>query len=205
MIFIDWIVKLIDKIPDILLFIVPGYIFVSIFNFILFKDKRNDENSQTNFIILKSISISYIFKLFLDKIKTITCLSKCSIDDSLNAIILVVACLLISYVTALICRTKSFNKFLLKIGIRRTINSDIWLDIVSDGCWLRVFSKDEQKSYLGQCRFHESHKNEPIIVLIKYQILDEYNDVICDYSNNVNRKIVLNLKDFERVEVVDTI
>lgn len=203
MIFIDWITGLIDKIPDILLYIVPGYISVSIFNFILFKDKRNDENSQVNFILLKSISISYIFKLFFDKIITSTCLSKYSIDNFLYAIILVMTSSLVSYTAALIFRTISFNKFLLKIGIHRTVNSDIWIDIISNGCWLRVFSKNEQKSYLGQCRFHESHKSEPIVVLTNYQILNEYAEAICDYSNDDTRKIVLNLKDFERVEVVN--
>jgi len=106
-------------------------------------------------------------------------------------------------VAALTCRTKVFNKFLLKIGIHRTANPDIWLDIIGNGCWLRVFSKDVEKSYLGQCRYHESHKSEPIIVLTNYQILNEYAKTICNYSDNDTRKIVLNLKDFERVEVVD--
>jgi hypothetical protein len=109
----------------------------------------------------------------------------------------------VSYVAALICRTKAFNKFLLKIGICRTVNWDIWIDIINNGCWLRVFSKDTEKNYLGQCRFHESHKSEPIVVLTNYQILNEYAEAICDYSDDETKKIVLNLKDFERVEVVD--
>ncbi len=38
MIDIGWIIDLVHSIPDILLYIVEGYIFVSVYNFILFKD-----------------------------------------------------------------------------------------------------------------------------------------------------------------------
>lgn len=198
----DWITVLIDRINEILLYIVPGYIFISIFDFILFKEKSNNEDNHSNLIILKSIALSYFLKLFYDKIITLF-FPKYSIKYFLYMVISVIVSSILAYLLAIFLQSKILKKILRKIRIRRPINSNIWLDVVSDGCWLRVFLKDEQKSYLGICILHESHKNEPIVVLTKYQILNEYEEVVCDYSNDNTRKIVLNLKDFERVEVVD--
>ena len=65
MIIIDWIIALIDRIPDILVYVVPGFVFVKIYSFIKFKDECEEQN-KTEFVVLKSIAISYIFKSVWD-------------------------------------------------------------------------------------------------------------------------------------------
>ncbi len=66
--------------------------------------------------------------------------------------------------------------------------------------WVRVFMKDGS-SYLGQYRYGEPFKSEPIIALINYQKLDKDSDVVIDYSQNKNELILLNTKDFEKIEI----
>ena len=44
-------------------------------------------------------------------------------------------------------------------------------------------------------------KSEPIIALINYQKLDKDSDVVIDYSQNKNELILLNTKDFEKIEI----
>lgn len=56
-------------------------------------------------------------------------------------------------------------------------------------------------SYLGQFRYGEPFKSEPIIVLATYQKLDKDNDIVIDYSNNKNELIMINTKDFDRIEI----
>lgn len=56
-------------------------------------------------------------------------------------------------------------------------------------------------SYLGQYRYGEPFKSEPIIVLATYQKLDSDTDIVIDNSNNANELIMLNTKDFDRIEI----
>ena len=55
MILIDWIIDLIDRIPDILVYVVPGFILLKIYSFIGFKEDYA-EHSKTEFVMLKSIA-----------------------------------------------------------------------------------------------------------------------------------------------------
>ena len=56
-------------------------------------------------------------------------------------------------------------------------------------------------SYLGQYRFGETHKSEPIIVLRTYQKLDKQANILIDYTQSTNEYIMLNTSGFERIEI----
>ena len=199
---ISWITDLINNIPELLNYFVPGYIFISIYNFMLLKKANVQEG---NFIILKSIAISYILKTLYDKIITqweIEVLYV-EIDPLLNVIILLFISLILGYLLGLIGYSPVANKFLLRFGIHRTVKENIWANVIKKGHYIRVFKKDYSKSYCGQCTFYENDTREPIIVLSRYVIYNDNAEVICDYSNDDTASIVLNLKDFERVDVFD--
>ena len=95
---------------------------------------------------------------------------------------------------------KYFNLFLHKLHIGRTTNTNIWDDVIRPYTWVRVFMKDGS-SYLGQYRYGEPFKSEPIIVLTTYQKLDKDTDVVIDNTKNVNEFIMINTKDFDRIEI----
>ena len=84
--------------------------------------------------------------------------------------------------------------------IGRTTNTNIWDDVIRPYTWVRVFMKDGS-SYLGQYRYGEPFKSEPIIVLATYQKLDKDTDVVIDNSKNINEFIMINTKDFDRIEI----
>ncbi len=180
-----------------MLYIAQGYIFITVFEFIVFKD--NEKN--TDFLILKSIVISYVLKVVYDKILY---MKSIELDKWLYVIILFVVSALLAYLLALILKTAWFNKFLSIIGIKRTINENIWFDAVRDGCFLRIYSKDGSKSYSGTCKYRESYDREPIVVLTEYRILDANSEIIIDYSEDSNRSIMLNLKNFERIDITQS-
>lgn len=95
---------------------------------------------------------------------------------------------------------EKFNDFLCKIHIYRTTNENIWDDVIRPYTWVRVFMKDGT-SYLGQYKYGESFKSDPIIVLATWQKLNEKAEVIIDYSHKTNELIMLNTKDFEKIEI----
>lgn len=93
-----------------------------------------------------------------------------------------------------------FNDILHELHIGRTTNDNIWKDAIKPYTWVRVFMKDGS-SYLGQFAKGESFQREPIILLSTYQKLDEDGDIVLDHSQDAKEFILVNTKDFDRVEI----
>lgn len=197
---IDWILDLIDRIPDILVYVVPGFILVKIYSFVKFKDELA-EDSKTEFVILKSIAISYIFKSIWDFAYSCFDLNN-TMCQCIYFITMLYSCVTLPYVFYIIGSSKTAKMILTKLKIRRTANDNVWLDIIKDGICLRVFSKDGEKSYFGFCDICELHSREPIVVLSRYRIVDSQDNVIFDGTTDESSRMILNLSDFERVEAV---
>lgn len=184
---------MIDNIPKLMAYMVQGYIFISIYNFILFR------SLELKHVFFKSVVISFILKTLFDGGLSIFHLK--STSSILYFIGLFIFSVLISLGIALCVKSRRFNRLLLKIGIQRTVNQNIWDDVLRSNCWLMVYSKDGNRVYYGQYRYGEESKSEPIIALMHYQIMDMDGDILCDYSNDDNELILINLNGFERIEI----
>ena len=193
MISISWIIDLIDNIPYILSFIIPGYILLSTYYWVSFVDSKNFNN-----LIIKSVAASYILGVVFDFIFNRIHLT---ILPEQRVILLSITALLLGVILGKIYHSTVFNNILLKLHIYRTTNDDFWMDVFKDNTWVRVFLKDG-KSYLGLYKYGQPNKDEPIIALSMYQKLDEEGNVIIDNSSNPKELIVLNTKDFDRIEII---
>lgn len=177
-----------------MIYMVQGYIFLGIYNFILF---RTVELKHTFF---KSVVISFVIKTIFDGILFIL-----PINVEIYSISYFIAMFIFStalaYIISLIMQTRWFNSLLLKISVNRTMNQNIWDDVIKPNCWLMVYSNDGKRVHYGQYKYGEENKSEPIIALVHYQIKDMDDNILCDYTKNDNEVVLLNLKDFERIEI----
>lgn len=179
--------------PEIMSYIVYGYIFLSAYYWISFKDNKDFTN-----LVIKSIASSFILKSSYELI-----VQRFNIVFSSELLKIVVFVLISGVVGLVIGRLVSdrrFNLLLHKLHIGRTTNTNIWDDVIKPYTWVRVFMKDGS-SYLGQYRYGEPFKSEPIIVLATYQKLDKDTDIVIENSQNMNELIMLNTKDFDRIEI----
>lgn len=190
---IDWITYLIDNIPEILSYVVYGYVFLVAYYWISFKDNKDFNN-----LLIKSIAASYlltsIYDLFIVKYSIIFT------NEYYKVIYYFAISAILGFAVGKIISHRCFNLLLHKLHIGRTTNENIWDDIIKPYTWIRVFMKDGS-SYLGQYRYGEPFKSEPIIVLATYQKLDKDTDIVIDNSQNMNEMIMLNTKDFDRIEI----
>ena len=173
---------------------------MKIYSFLKFKDELA-EDGKTEFVVLKSVAISYIFKLVWDFAYNGLDLNN-PICYCFYFATMLYSCVVLPYVFYIISSSKRLGKLFLKLKIRRTPNDNIWVDIIESGVCLRVFPKNEEKSYYGFCDFCELHSREPIVVLSRYRVLDKDGKVIYDATTDKTSRMVLNLKDFEKVEAV---
>ena len=194
MITIDWIIYLIDNIPEIISYAVYGYVFLAAYYWISFKDNKDFNN-----LLIKSITANYlltsIYDLFIARYHI-------TFNYTYHKVIcyfLVSA--LLGFSLGKIISHRWFNFLLHKLHIGRTTNENIWDDAIKPCTWVRIFMKDGS-SYLGQYRYGEPFKSEPIIVLATYQKLDKDSDIVIDNSQNNNELIMVNTKDFEKIEII---
>lgn len=193
MIIIDWITYLIDNIPQVISYIVYGYVFLVAYYWISFKDNKDFNN-----LLIKSIASSYLLTTIYDLV-----VLKFSIVFSnkyYKIITYFTVSAILGFAIGKIISHRWFNYVLHKLHIGRTTNENVWDDVIKPYTWIRVFMKDGS-SYLGQYRYGEPFKSEPIIVLATYQKLDKDADIVIDNSQNMNEMIMLNTKDFDRIEI----
>lgn len=89
-----------------------------------------------------------------------------------------------------------------KIGIRRTWNRNIWNDLIEPekrNC-VKIF--DETGFYVGTCVAFEDDQREPCIILEGYERCDFEGNTVITANLSGDRRMMFNLKDFQRVEVV---
>lgn len=196
MIIIDWITYLIDNIPNIISYVVYGYVFLVAYYWISFKDNKDFNN-----LLIKSVATSYlltsIYDLFIEKYNIVFS------NEYIKVIVYFAVSAVLGFVIGKTISHRQFNLLLHKLHIGRTTNENIWDDVIKPYTWIRVFMKDGS-SYLGQYRYGEPFKSEPIIVLATYQKLDKDTDIVIDNSQNMNELIMLNTKDFDRIEITYT-
>lgn len=194
MININWVIELINNIPNLISNIVYGYIFLSAYYWISFVKQDNYKN-----FIIKSVIVNYILKNFY-KITFFQFISNKYENRPIVVILLCVITLIIALTLGKIVHAIWFNNTLEKIHLYRTTNENIWDDIIKTGMFLRIYMKDGT-SYLGMYRKSESFEREPFILLSRYQEFNKDNRIVKDYFDNTNKFILLNTKDFERIKI----
>jgi len=105
------------------------------------------------------------------------------------------------YILALLVNNPFINNCRMKMGIMRNPKENIWDDVISPGLYVRVWINDGY-SYYGQIKYSEDYEREPIIVLCYYQMLGPNQEIIFDNTDDDSRMVMLNLKNFERIEMV---
>lgn len=206
MIFIKDIINLINNLPTIMLYMAQGYIFISIYSFMRFKQ------NELNHLFFKSVIASYILKITFDWlfVKTMTIdnivvksvrLLNIEYESTAYCVLLLIFSVLLGMILAYMTQLGKFNYLLLKLGIKRTANSNIWDDVIKPNCWLMVYLSSRELVYFGQFKYGEEFIKKPLIALEHYQIMDLNGNIKADYSNNTSEIAVIDTKDIERIEI----
>lgn len=194
MIHINEVIKVIENIPMIVSYIVYGYIYLTAYYWISFKDKTNFDN-----FFIKCVAVNYILTTIYDvKFNT-------NVFFTEHIYLKTIIYLLISLVLGILCggitSSKKFNNLLRFVHIQRTANDNIWTDVIQPNTFLKIRMKDNT-FYTGLCHYVETYQREPIIVLSRYKYFDADGEMEYDCFDDKNYFIMINSKDFERIEII---
>lgn len=192
----SWVLDLASNIPAFLTYAVPGYLFLAVYRYMLFKDE--DSADKTSSLLLNSVIISFVLKTLYDAVVSAIPWK----NESLYLVGIILLGIVTGFGSAKLSVGKYAARFLKKLGITRTVNSNIWDDIIEQGQWLRIWLPNSERSYYGQLAAMEDYSREPIVLLCNYQFLDEGGEPLNDNVADASRTVLLNLSHFERVEFV---
>ncbi|BAE47819.1 hypothetical protein G8S49_05890 [Clostridium botulinum C] len=189
---------LISILPILIIYILPGYVFISIKDFIVNKKKEEDKN-----LILKCIVISYIIINFEYLISS---LFKKVIDVSSpkSIILTLIFSIVISYICSIFIQSELSSKALKKIKISRSLKTDIMSEIVDfeSGMWIKVFLSTEQLIYLGKLRrFEKIGENSYNIVLSNFILYNYSGDELLNNEDFITEWVFINVKENYRIEL----
>ena len=199
---IDKILELINSLPLIISNVAYGALFLVVFKFVTFKDKEDYIKTNlincitTNFILV--IIFNCIFK-FIEK------LTQIAIKPNTNIyyFLMIVFTLIFAYIFGLIVTNQKFNKILLRVGIKRTTNDNIWDDVIQSYTWLYVHMKGKDFAYLGEVKYVEEHTDNPKIVLCNYKLMKMSTaEAVVDYTDDKTRMVMLSPDDYDIVEII---
>lgn len=191
------ILLIIDNLPKIYNYIVPGYLYLQIYYFIC--SKKTDDYK---YFIFKCIAISFLFNTLIDVIEKLLKIQLLPVEFSiLETVIAVVT----SFYLSRFNESVFFNDTLLQwMKIKKTASSNVWKDIFDfdKGMIVKVFISSEKITYQGKLVLVEDKEDNPEILITNYICRNYQGDLIYDFREENNRSVALNIKDVSRIEMV---
>lgn len=199
MIGIDDILIVIEKLPIILQYVVPGYCCIMLLQF------TTSKRIEGKYLLVASCVISYILlsMVSLLRIKWFKNVPDLALLNSGISILLGI--MLVCLISVLFQR-KWFIKLMVKL-FHKTPNDDIWRDVLDleNGSNLKVYLKNERYYIIGSHKNHEEKGNESWLALSGFVKMDkETNDIYNnepDFSNDNSVIITVRFSDIEHIEI----
>lgn len=148
-----------NLLPDIILYLVTGYMCIHVFYFVALKESKED----INHILLSSLIIGFIIVKTMNMIPV-------TISYSVDCIGIVITGIVIGYVFGRVYYNKKFYRILELLKIRSTPNKYIWTDLMDhDYPTYAVIEMKNGISYYGYIYLIEGYVSKPQLTLVSHK------------------------------------
>jgi hypothetical protein len=205
----DEVIKIIEKLPEYIKLIYPGYITVYLYYF--FKAFTLKDNKA---IILKAIILSYIYNIVTSELCDVFYINGILGYEFVENILLIIFSVTVAYFSYRLTTCKLLRNMLDRLNIRTTFSSNEIEEMESqssDGTWLVVYLKESNIVYEGYIVNKEMEpEKERYIALSRYRkyTVDANGKPVTPYiddcANNCKEKVVIYYNQISRFEIRDT-
>jgi len=192
------VAEIVDSLPEFLLYIVPGFVFISL---LLYQTNYKQEYQNK---IITSVVLSLVFYIVFDALNNliVMCIGVIIRWEYGFHFGLILSSILFSFFIGRLVRTHMFKKILCRIGINRTINKNIWVDTISSDCWVRAYLFEEKIVILGLVNFIEETEGRPIITMNRYKTTRTGGELISNYYDRPELQIMIDTNHCSRIEIM---
>ena len=183
--------EILNELPLVLEYVVPGYIFITLFTYI------TSRNSISH-ILTGSVAISFVLRAICSLAKNLL-IPSLALSWNIRAIILIAFAILTSILCVWLSESQLIVWVYKKINYKGLHNT-VWNDIIDykNGTGIRLICEDRE--YYGILDYHEEKGDESWFVLKDYIIEENGNEYKAN-AIDVESIIAVRLKDVERVEL----
>lgn len=181
-----------EILPQVILYIVTGYLIYSTYHFTRIK-QIDDKN--TEHILMSSLVIGYIYCELINLILIYTC-------QEIYILGMIICSVLLGYLLGKLIQNKYIVSILDFLKIRETGNDYYWNDLLDKSKSMKAKIIINNKIYEGMIHYIESKSNSPNIILSSYIVKNLNNVVIEDKRSDNNKVIILNTLKADSVEVI---
>lgn len=197
---VNYVKELIEFLPTIFVYFVPGYIFIRMNCYAFTKDINKINN-----LLLRSVVVSYMIIVLVNFIFGI-----CNIDFNLEYVIVKIILIFVSIIAGVfypkVVMSKYCSNILKKLGFSKSFNPNIFDDIIDkeNGTWIVVYIPEERVVYQGVLQRYEDSEDleNYFLVLSNYKLYDYKQHIVEDNLFVPNKWIMLNTKDISRIEIL---
>lgn len=186
--------KLIELLPQLIVYIVLGFIFLRIFRYMC-TIKNSDEYEH---IIWESLMVGFVLKHCYAIIPF-------SINYTVDIIGMIITTIIIAGITAKGYSSKKLDRILQRIGIHRTRNKCIWKDIEDPDFIITadVMNPSTYEAYHGVIVYYEEFERQPQIVLNHYQYWEDWHkdETKMDFANDPSKIVLVDTTQFSRITI----
>lgn len=185
--------KFIESLPEVLSYLVQGFIFVSIYEFVNYKD----ENSNIQNLFFKSIIASFILRFIYDPILGNR------IDGVWYNLVFTIFTLIVTIIIIRLTRFKWFKKLVQNLfKSNRNSKKYIWEDILDPDknfeVYLTVYDEERKHFLTGMIHISEDFSKNPMVILKRYTIFnnDDNKTEVCNHNKSYTKRLVLDMSKY---------
>lgn len=180
---------LVTLLPEIILYIVLGYLFIHSYKFTRILKNANEYQH----IFTESLIIGFV-------LRNIYALIPVSLGLYIDIVVMIISSIIIGYSLARLINSNILNKALKKLKIKQTFNQNIWADIEdkNGAIYVSIFDRETNTITDGILVLYESSERQPLIQLSEFrQVKDDI--IINDFSNQPERTILIDTSKYKDV------
>jgi len=193
----DKVMDIITNITGFITYFAPGYIFISCFNY----GACLQRETEKEYLIIKSISISYLFYVLISYIAN----NIFSLDIIETQVATFISVVLLGLMLGRVHRMEWANKISV-LFFRREMTNNIFVELWENAndnnsaIYVTLTMKDNLGIYEGQLYKVTSYNSNPEILLSYYSCYDDNMHVISNYSNIDNVNLLVCYSDIQKFE-----
>lgn len=185
---------LISYLPDVIIYIVLGFIFIKVYRFVSVIKNPSDYKHILPESLIYGFILNSIYNLIYSMIPI-------NINIYIGRICMILLTVAAAYLSARIVYSQLFTNILCKLNIHQTPIKDFWVDITQGeySSYITVIDDKHQSIIRGKIKLIETYNNRPLIQISNYTTTDFNTGEINNQKNNDFETIVIDTSKYSEV------
>ena len=181
---------IIDSIPQLLIFFVPGFVTIVCFKFVTYTERNDNDNR----VFLSSVVCSYLMYTI-----TTIIIDKISRSQSLFIAVLLVEAIVAGFAVGFVWKSKRVQFVLSKFFSRNIVESsfvETWRNITAEQVWfVDLYLKEPKQIISGQVvNVYDPYKT-PVIRVMCFSIYNQNGNLLEDQNDSDSISLLINLSN----------